>query len=239
MGSEITTKELAKALGTTPQQVGWWVRRGMPYESRNGTYRFAPAKVEAWLLKHGLIKSAEDHLPNNTTQVAKNRRECGDHFGVHEHTVSAWQRREGFPGRPADPGKRNGHYPIHEIDAWLKAEGLHPTESNHSGGTTDNELKAERVRLMQLKAAEKELELGRKRGELIEVATVTAFMARQINQAGALIDEIPDRAMAKLPPDVSQDAREAIYSDFVGLAKDLRAVLGELVSGDEDDVEAV
>lgn len=238
MDDEITTMQLAEMLGTTHQRIGSWVRKGMPFESRNGSYRFAPSKVEAWLLEQGLIEEADEELPG--TRVATGRAECAREWGVAERTISGWQHREGFPGRPADPGKKNGYYPLDEIDEWLVAQGIHPTKSvRRAGGgamsDADEQVKRERIRLLEVQRAERELRLAEKRGELIEVATVTAFIARQINQAGPLIDEIPDRALAKLPPDLSQEARDAIYNDFVGLATDIRAVLGELVAGDLDD----
>jgi len=238
MDEEITTRQLAGMLGTTPQRIGWWIRKGLPYESRNGSYRFAPAKVEAWLLAKGLIKEAGAELPG--TRVATGRAECAREWGVAERTISGWHHRDGFPGRPADPGKKNGYYPLDEIDVWLVRQGIHPTKSvrRAGGGATsdsDDAVKLERVRLLKVQRKERELRLAQQRGELIEVATVTAFISRQINQAGPLIDEIPDRALAKLPPDLSPDARDAIYNDFVGLAMDIRAVLGELTAGDLDD----
>jgi len=227
----ITSKELANALGTTPQRVGWWIRKGMPYVSRNGVYQFDPDAVEAWLTANGVIAEQAGRVEQT---IARNRADVARHFGVNEHTVSVWQRRDGFPGRPATPGKHDGHYPIQEIDEWLQTIRRNDPAQRECG-THDDTVKSERARLLGIQCEERELRLRQKRDELIGVEVVTAFMSRVINQAAAVIDEIPDRVLSHIPQEVQAAARRAIRDDLVGLSRDLRLTFGELATGDMDE----
>lgn len=228
----ITSRELAASLGTTPQRVSWWIRKGMPFVSRNGVYRFDPDAVEAWLTKEGII-ALEDG--DQAGRVVRNRADVANHFGCNEHTVSSWQRRPGFPGRPATPGRHDGHYPLDEIEEWLQQHVRPNDPAQRECGTYDDTVKSERARLLGIQCEERELRLRQKRDELVGVEVVTAFMARVINQAAAVIDEIPDRVLSHIPQDVAGDARKSIRDDLVGLARDLRMTFGELAAGDMDE----
>lgn len=218
----ISTKELAAILGVTPQKIGAWVRRGLPTEGRNGSYQFAPDRVERWLIKAGIAeRQEEDELP----KILRTRKECGNHFGVHPDTVSDWHATPGFPGRAASSAgnARDGYYPISEIEQWLA----------NRRGAKSGAVEEERAKLLAVQRQERELRLAKQRGELISVAEVATFMARVVTQAGAMIDEIPDRVMAQIPGRVKN--RPAIRRDLVGLTKDLRALMQELAEGDQDE----
>jgi len=222
----ITTNELADAIGVSWQRVASWIRRGLPVASHNGRYRFDPAAVENWLLAEGLIATAASGATE--PGVLRNRTEVARHYGVNEDTVSAWHRRDGFPGRRATPeGHTDGYYRTDEIDAWLATRAPHA----HGGGSVESE----RAKLISIQCRERELRLQKAQGELIEVETVKAFMARMINQAGALIDELPDRVMSHLQADLSTELRECVRGDMTGVAADLRTLLGELAAGDADE----
>ncbi len=224
----ITTVELASLLDVTPQRVAAWVKQGMPVESRNGRVKFRASAVERWLLARGLIVERSADAPGT---IARTRAEAARALRVHCQTITDWANGyEGFPGRAGTPGKRDGYYPIAEIEAWRKSlEG--PQRVGVGMGTLD----VERARLLTVQCQERELRLKQRQQQLIEVAVVEAFLRRTVAQAGSLLDEVPDRIMASLPGEMGENARQAIRSDVAGVIRDVRLLIGELVSGDADE----
>lgn len=230
-----TSKDLAKIIGTTPQRIGSWIRLGMPTVGRNGVYQVDIEAAIQWAIDNGKIEQVED--APKVSRVVANRCEVAQHFGVNEHTVSVWQRRPGFPGRAATPGRRDGYYPLDEIETWREESILQndPATRDTNGTTHDDSVKAGRSRLLKIQCDERELRLAEKRGELIPVATATSCLERLVNQSGAIIDELPDRVLSCLPSDLSESARKAVRDTVSQVSTDVRVILSELLGGDQDD----
>ena len=230
----ISSRELAKALGTSPQRIGSWIRRGMPVVGRNGCYQFDADAVEAWLLAQGFIAPAEPGAADaELTHVVTNRQEVADHMNVGCDQVSAWHRDPTFPGRPSSPGRRDGYYNLAEIERWHDRYVKPRDPAQRDGG--DGAVRSERARLLALQCEQRELKLRQARGELIAVADVIAFQGRMINQMAATIDEIPDRVFGVLPHDLPDETRDAVRDALAGVTQDLRLQMAEFGEGDADD----
>jgi len=224
----ISTVELAQSLDVTPQRVAAWIKQGMPVESRNGTCKFRAWAVERWLLKRGLIT---ERVEQTGGRICRTRAEAARMLGVHQQTITDWANGYAdFPGRAGTPGKRDGYYPIDEIETWREGA-CGPGRIGGGSGVLD----VERGRLLNLQCEERELRLQQKRAALVPVQEVTDFLRRTVAQAASMLDELPDRILASLPADVGGESRRAIRSDVAGVVRDVRIVIGELVSGDADE----
>ena len=147
----ISSKELAKALGTSPQRIGSWIKKGMPVESRNGCYQFDSDAVEAWLLANGLI--APETVDAELARVVTNRHDLAQHMGVTVGVVTAWQRHPEFPGRPATPGRRNGYYVLEEVERWHATYVKPRDPAQRDDG--DGSVRSERARLLSIQCQQR------------------------------------------------------------------------------------
>jgi len=116
------------------------------------------------------------------------------------------------------PGDRRRGYPIDECRAWMEAQ-IKPSgrAAGPAPGTPGSRGYWE-TRDAQARAELKELELARRKGELIEVEVVARRSERRIAEAKALLEQIPDWLLGLLPRTMSAAAK-----------KDLRRRTGEKV----------
>lgn len=169
--------------------------------------------------------------------------------------MAAWAKEPGFPGRKGNGrGGSNGHYDLEAIRAWRDTAYSRPT--NDGGGrkateaaaastaqTLDGpEIRRRRdaadIKERESKAAILELEYLTKAGRILDREDVERSIARTIETAKAILEELPDRIEAGLPQECDTTIRELhrrVATDVV------RAALGQLAElqqeGDADDAE--
>jgi hypothetical protein len=147
-----------------------------------------------------------------------------------ERILQRWAKREGFPGRPGDPGKANGHFPIAEIREWIALQG-----GSVSAGTDDEELAdvARRVKLLELE--EKEQAALERLGRLADVDEVAQFARTVVANAKAVLGSIEDELIAMLPAETPAEVRRQAYRRIQRRRDDLLTELARLIEGDTDD----
>lgn len=112
----INSTELRKLLGVSASQLRTLIGRGLPWQPHHSDARrkqFDPRAVKQWLIEHEFVEP-DAHEPILGTRV-----EASKYFGVAVRTVAEWLNDPTFPGRAGRPGRRDGYFPVWQIEAWL------------------------------------------------------------------------------------------------------------------------
>lgn len=143
--------------------------------------------------------------------------EVATHFAVSERTVGSWRRVHGMPGKP-------GRYDLDAIAAWRAERGV-------GRKRTQSE---ERTRLLRIEAALKKQRLRKLRGELVSADELRRVIVRHIHEAKSLLEQLPDRVVARLPDDcrrsrdiVRETARRLVCEACLALADSLLSISSE------------
>ena len=193
-----------------------WVRVGLP---RNRDKTFAPARVRAWLLKKGKAEPEE----RSDELILHTRQEVASYFGVNLRTVAQWLTEEGFPGRAGDPANhgQDGHFPVSTIAAWLRA--------NKSAGD-GNPL---RNRLLEIQVEDAEFEHRKKRERWVEVDEVVRRVQQGVNAAVAVLEQLADRQLSRLPSDPKRkikagDLRKIVRATATEAVDEVRDLIADI-----------
>ena len=239
----LTFTQLRERLGVSAPTLTGWVKRGLPFTLEKRSKRFDGGQVRDWLIDHGVAKEesrAPDQVGGESPEpekIATTRGETAAHFGVSVRTIADWQRDEGFPGRPGSPGRQDGYYPLGKIETWLRDReallgSLDSNAPSAAGGA------GSRNAFWHVKAQRAQLELERELGTILDVEETAAFLERLVATARAMLESLPDKVVALLPPDVPDSVRSAVHQSVNQQLDAAYEILEELTRADADDDEA-
>jgi len=212
--------ELAKALGVSRRQITAWIKEGLPHSVQGRRKMFAPAEVAQWLRQKGYAETEEEAKPET---IASTKEEAARLLGVSTRTLSDWQKQPGFPGEPGRPGRRVAYYPIERIQQWRE------TNVDDEGDSTV------RQEIERLKLLEKQIELEKLVGTIVDAEEVDRFLQRVVATAKSMLDSLPDKVVAVLPAKTTETTRRAVRAAVESDLREVFSVLGELIEGDRDD----
>lgn len=197
----LSDAQLCKKLGIAPKRLKELLRSGLPHAGRGRKRQYNPEQVAAWLTENGL---AEQTAEVDGDTILRTRAECANHFGIRERQVSEWQLREGFPGKPATPGYRDGYYPVKRIEAW-RAQHFGPRASD----TTP--LSEALLRIKRAEAEAKELRNLERRGKLLERDDVLQSANELVLRLKSRLDALPEEFEQLIP----REHRAALKAEMV------------------------
>lgn len=149
-------------------------------------------------------------------------------IGRPQRVVQRWATEPGFPGTPGTPGRRDGYFPVDEIQAWSEARFSRID-------TRDAELQEAKKRLALLEIQEQELDARRRLGQLLDFSEVSAFYESCVVNAKAVLGQIPDEVLSMLPAQLSDEVRNDIFRKVSRRIDDSLAEVAALIEGDTDD----
>lgn len=168
-------------------------------------------------------------------QIATTIGEAARQIGVSTRVFAGWMTDPAFPGTPGQPGKQNGHFPIEKIRLWhLATHGPRAKSSEH-----DEEIAALKLRKAQLECDAEQVELERALGSIGDADEWAALARRIIAAAKGQLDELADRALARLPAKVPGAVKRAVRAAIERSVADALNTLAELVAGDTDETDDV
>ena len=131
-------------------------------------------------------------------------------FRVHPDTVRTW-RRQGLPG---DKGAWN----LSAIVAWR--EGRRRATPEMIPGAAEGRFEAD-ARKATADADLYEMKRDQRRGDLIDVDTVTRVYARHATHARALWEQAPDRLLGLLPATATGDDKRRFRAEATRIIEDV------------------
>lgn len=132
--------------------------------------------------ERSILRKAQGEGEAEGAAIVKNYTELAAILGITRRALQDWRKKEGAP-KPATNGN-------HDVVAWkafqvrIDGKGAEKIEDPEDEKGLPSEPILKRRKLL-LYCEEKEIELARKRGELIEVATVREEIAKKIASATA------------------------------------------------------
>ncbi len=198
-----------------------WINEGLPHQKKGRARKFDPAEVTEWLVEYGHA------TVDDTETILNTRAECGRHFGVADRTVSVWQDDQTFPGKPGTAGKRDGYYPVAQIQLWLDARG-----HDHAGMTDEvsQAIKLERLRKLKLSNDEAE-------GLLVDLEQVRRIIVHTHGLAKRELYNLPAEILQVLPADVPEATVQEVRRKITARIDNATDILGQLIrdySPDQD-----
>ena len=235
----LTSTQLREQLGITQPVLTKLVRDGLPHtlDDRGRQKLFDDQAVARWLLDTGRATLEGEDQPKS--KVARTRRECADHFGVHVRTVAEWLTDKTFPGHAGRRGDRDGDFPLDEIGQWIDSR-----DALRNGGprveTTNkrDELLAVRIRRESVRTERDMLALEEDTGRLVSMEAMCELVTRQIHTAKKLLESLPDKAARDLPAELPAATRSAIVQRWRDGVYEVERTLSEMLADDEDEDEA-
>ena len=193
----MNASSLARALGKSTQDIHDLVDSGLPCTGTGRRRAFDADAVRQWL-------EAREH--DRRPRVAKTIDEVAAHCGISSRRVYTLRAR-GMPGSP-------GHYPLDDIDAWLKQQKSEVGDSQKY-----------QARLMRIRAQRELIELRQLQRTLVNSKLPERVLARWITEAVIRLDQIADRVVASLPRKLPAKDREAARRLVAGEIDEARATL--------------
>lgn len=223
----LTAKELCEKLGIQTRQLTELVREGLPHAGRGRQRRFDPAEVAAWLKASGRVEAPTPAAP----QIVTTRAEAAHVLGVNMRTLAGWLTDPSFPGKAGTPGRQDGYFPIEEIRAWRSA--THGGDHRSDAAATE-QIAAERLRRLQLEADRDHYELERDLGGILDYEATARLHERNIATAQTQLDQIVERALARLPSKTPRRIRRIVRRAIQEGIDQSLDVLAESIAGDSD-----
>jgi phage terminase Nu1 subunit (DNA packaging protein) len=224
--SLLSETELRQALGVPAKRLRKWMRRGLPATGRGRTRRFDEAAVAAWLTEHGLAQPAPP-----PEAIATTREEAARLLRVNLRTLAGWLTEPGFPGKAGTPGRRDGYFPIEQIEAWRAARFA------HAPAAASDETSRLRQKKLGFEVDEAQLDLETKLGTLLDKEQTAQLIERVIATAKAQLEEFPDQVDALLPAKAGPRLRSKVRRAAAKKIRQVLRTLAELVAGDTDAAE--
>jgi phage terminase Nu1 subunit (DNA packaging protein) len=226
-------------MGVTADQIVGWTEEGMPCEFDDGQMHFDGEEVRKWLVGKGYAEART---------LLTSRAAVGKHFGgACERTVAMWIAR----GMPVEKRGGKAFYDADKIAVWLPehVDGWKPHEGNGEEGGGETRQDADRRHAIS-RADERQMKVGRLRGELLELDSVVRFYVQSATHGRTLLEQIPDRLMRikdLSPKRFREEAvravsgvMELLHKRFMAEARRLDPELTDEVMrelGDEDEPE--
>lgn len=163
-------KELAEKLGATEERLEKFIAEGLPYTTVEGERHFSADVVAEWLVDNGYAIQQ---------RVVLTRAEVAQHFHVSTRTIGYWSS-EGMPGKP-------GAFNLDEIEEWRQKK---------HGGESRGVANDERSKMLVVERQLKELKLKQQLGEVAPVAPWFRRLERRINEAKAILNQLPEMVVA-------------------------------------------
>lgn len=163
--------------------------------------------------------------------VVNTRKEAAKLLGVSVRQFAEWMTDPGFPGRPGKAGERAGYFPIEQIRAWqagrFGADG-------RSKKFDDEEIKIRRE-MIGIDRDRKLAELERDTlGTLIDADEVTNFVTFVISNSKQILQELPDRILARLPSKTPRVIQKVIRRTASQVTREVLENLAQMIIGDAD-----
>lgn len=191
--SSLTVTELCTQLAIDRKQLASWIQEGLPWHGSKRRKLFAPDAVAVWLVQHG--KAEADPLAPMAPRehfVLRTIGQVAQHFSVSVRTVHNWLLK-GMPGKQGNPGRADGFFSVQAITAWLNTQAAPPATAS------DDTRSVMHARLHKARAELIELEVGKKRGELVEADEITRQIVRSIHEAKAQLGQLTVKLTRGLP----------------------------------------
>jgi len=228
----LTSKELSAKLGIDARQLGRFVKDGLPHTGRGRKRRFEPAAVAAWLQQTGRAQPApQAALPS---QIVTTRSEAAHLLRVNLRTLATWLNDPTFPGKAGSPGRQDGYFPISEIRAWRSAT---RGGDHRSDAAATEQIAAARLRRLVLEAERDHFELERDIGNILDAEETARLMERSIATAQTQLDQIVERALARLPGKTPRRIRRIVRQAIQEGITSACDALAEAIAGDADEAE--
>lgn len=249
----LTAGELRKRFGFSADKLDRLIKQGLPVKGKGAKRQFDARKVAAWLKaqapsgpkskvqspksKAAEAKPAQPQASSpepSPAIVATTIAEAAGHLKVAPRTLAGWLTDSTFPGRAGSPGKGDGHFPIAEIQRWhLATFGV----TARGGGEGDEAAAAAKRLKAQIDCDRAQIELERELKTIGDVDAWEALARRIIAAARAQLEELPDRAAARLPAKLAADVRKTFRRVVEQSVADTLNTLAELIAGDTDETE--
>jgi phage terminase Nu1 subunit (DNA packaging protein) len=227
----VTGTELCQALGIRRRQLTAWVEDGLPWTGTPRRRSFDPDEVSVWLVAAGHADPVQDPALPAEQIVLRTRDEVATHFGVSTRSVATWIR-EGMPGLPGSPGRREGYFPVEEIEDWLRSRKIMPGESAADPRALED------ARVKRVRADIMELELAEKRGQLINSEEAARKWVHAVHEAKAQAEQLPAWLMKRLPEDLPREIRRRIRGGLKRRLNELYRTLELGLLAQADELEA-
>jgi hypothetical protein len=197
-------------------------------------------------------------------QIATSVWECAQLLGTTAQTVYNWLGNPTFPGRKGDPLTRTaGYFPIEQIRQWRiteladtgRPQGEVVTQAvaqvasipaNGGGNPLADQKQSERLRtaddhrlakalIAMTEAKRAELKLAKEIESIVDADDVKRLIMRLVAGAKAILEEMPDRVLARLPSDTTEGTRRLIRDEVANCVRLTAATLAEMRTGDTDE----
>jgi hypothetical protein len=145
--------------------------------------------------------------------VLAGRSAVAKHFGVAVRTVAYWTE-QGMPRLGSNL------FDAEAIDKWLTETGIRRETSS-----------GDRAEILRLDAEIKRLKLAKLRDELVDVAGVESLFRRHIQEAKAILDQLPARIAAT----VVKKHKPAARASAAACVRDACQSLADLLTKPEED----
>lgn len=231
----LTFTQLREQLGLSQPALTKLIRDGLPHTLDGRTKLFEDQAVARWLLETGraTVEGQEDQ-----SKIARTRRECADHFGVHLRTVADWLEDPTFPGRSGTRGMRDGFFPLEAIAEWMaKRDACRNGGPQVEGSELRDQLLAAKIKRETVRTARDELSLEEEQGRLATIESMAELVTRQINTAKTLLEALPDEAAKALPETIDPAMRAAVILRWRERVYETERMISEAIAGDTDESE--
>lgn len=228
----LTFTQLREQLGLSQPALTKLINDGLPHTLDGRVKVFEGGEVARWLVDTGRAIKAVADGDNAVSKIARTRRECADHFGVHLRTVADWLEDSSFPGRSGTRGHRDGHFPLEEIDKWLRSR-----DAVRSGGP---DVANARDELYALRLERGRYEFEQYKQNLVTLDAVKSENEKLINTAKKILESMPEKAAAAIPEDMPADVRANLIERWRDCVYEIERTLSEaiaLATGDDNDCD--
>lgn len=219
----LTPTELCEQLSIDRSQLTAWIKEGLPWHGSKRRKQFAADEVAAWLVQEG--KAEPDPAAPREQFVLRTIGQVATHFNVSVRTVHNWLLK-GMPGKQGNPGRQDGFFSVHQITEWLNAQREPPVNAS------DDTRAVMHARLHKARAELIELEVAKKRGELVEADEIARQIVRSIHEAKAQLNQLTVKLTRGLPEKYRGKQRAVIQRTLAEVYRTLELALRN--QADED-----
>lgn len=226
----LTASELCTELSIDKGQLTAWIKEGLPFHGSKRRKQFDAHEVSLWLVQQG--KAEPDPaapLSQREHFVLRSIPQVATYFNVAVRTVHNWLLK-GMPGKPGNPGRQDGFFSVQEIRAWLQDQREPPATAS------DDTRSVMHARLHKARAELIELEVAKKRGELVEAEEITRQIVRSIHEAKAQLGQLTVKLTRGLPEKYRKKQRAIISRVLPEVYRTLELALRR--QADEELVQA-
>lgn len=224
--------ELRQRLDVPEKQLRAWIDEGLPRVKEGRAWRYDPAAVVEWLVAKGYAEQRSEAAAApppapSTSLIAVTRDECAQACQVSLRTVAEWLKDPTFPGRAGDPSKRNGFFPLAEIEAWRHAK---------DGTREAANLISPRERLLRIRGDRESLKYQKDLARLIDADEVERLLRRIIATVKSGLEPLADELTEALSAEMREALGEELQTRVNRRLDEAFVVIAELLEGDTDPI---